>query len=110
MSPSLPSPASPDERKRLIARWERTRALGRTDFILRRGVLGWGLPAAILTIVYKVVQEQGFTAPQLTSGLLTVIAVALVVFPLAGALFGRWLWTTSEQRYRALLTGDPEPR
>jgi hypothetical protein len=110
MSPSSPSPASSDERKRLIARWEKTRALGRTDFILRRGVLGWGLPAAILTILYKIIQEQGFTAPQLTASLRTVIAVAVVVFPLAGALFGRWLWTTSEQRYRALLAGDSESR
>ena len=111
MSPHPPSPAiSPDERARLIARWEKTRALGRTDFILRRGVFGWGIPAALLTIVYKVIQEQGFTAPQLTVGLRTVIAVAVIIFPLAGALFGRWLWSTGEERYRALLTDEGKAR
>ena len=111
MSQLPPSEAAPpDERAREIARWEKTRAMGRTDFILRRGVLSWGVPTAILTIIYKVIQEQGFATPHLTDGLRTVIAVAFVVFPLAGGLFGRWLWTSSEQRYRALLVNDAESR
>jgi hypothetical protein len=87
-----------------IARWEKNRAMGRRDFVFRRGVLGWGVPAALITIVYKVVQEQGFvTAPQLTAALRTAIIVALVVFPLCGWIFGRWLWTAGEARYSALV-------
>ena len=78
--------------------------MGRRDFILRRGVLGWGIPAALLTIGYKVVHEQGFVAaPQLTAGVRTAITVALVVFPLCGWIFGRWLWTAGEARYSALV-------
>jgi hypothetical protein len=110
MSQYPPPPAlPPDERARAIARWEKTRAMGRTDFIIRRGVLGWGVPAAIFTIVYKAIQEQGFATPHLTDALRTVIAVAFVVFPLAGGLFGRWLWSSGEERYRAL-TNDGESR
>jgi hypothetical protein len=91
----------------VIARWEKNRAMGRTDFILRRGVLSWGVPAALLTIIYKVVQEQGFVAtPRLTDGLRAAIIVALLVFPLCGWLFGRWLWTTGEARYRALVNEE----
>lgn len=87
-----------------IARWEKNRAMGRRDFVLRRGVLGWGVPAALITIVYKVVREQGFvTTPQLTAALRTAIIIALVVFPLCGWIFGRWLWTAGEARYSALV-------
>jgi hypothetical protein len=106
--PAVPSQTSPDlietHRAAQIARWEKNRAMGRRDFILRRGVLGWGVPAALITIVYKVVQEQGFvTTPQLTAALRTAIIVALVVFPLCGWIFGRWLWTAGEARYSALV-------
>lgn len=85
-----------------IARWERERAPGRLSFILRRGVLTWGVPAALLTIIYKVVQEQGFVhTPQLTASIQTAIVVAFVIFPVCGWLFGRWLWELGEARYKA---------
>lgn len=86
-----------------IARWERQRAMGRTGFILRRGVLSFGIPITFLTIFYKVIQEQGFVrSPQLTANLRSAIVVAVVVFPLCGWLLGRWLWDTGEARYRAM--------
>jgi hypothetical protein len=96
------SPAA--ERAAQIERWERYRAQGRTDFIVRRGMLGWGLPAALFTVAYKAFQEQGFVLPpHLTDSLRGAIAVALLLFPIVGGLFGRWLWTTGEARYHALI-------
>ncbi len=86
-----------------IARWEQERTAGRTSFILRRGVLTWGIPAALLTIIYKVVQEQGFVhTPELTATVRSAAMIAIVVFPLCGWLFGRWLWDIGEARYRAM--------
>jgi hypothetical protein len=97
-------PVSPQaQRAALIAQWEQHRARGRTDFVLRRGVLGYGVPAALLAVAYRVVQEQGFVLPHLTDSLRGAIAVALVVFPLCGGLFGRWLWNTGEARYHSLV-------
>jgi hypothetical protein len=90
-------------------RWELERANGRTRFILRRGVLSWGIPAALLTVFYKVVQEQGLVwSPQMTDSLRTAIVVAVIVFPVCGWLFGRWLWDTGETRYHARVRGDRE--
>lgn len=87
-----------------IERWEKLRALGRTDFILRRGVLGWGIPAAVITVLYKVVQEQGFVlSPHLTDNLRTAIVVAVLLFPTVGGLLGRWLWSTGEARYQEMI-------
>lgn len=83
-----------------IARWERNRAMGRSVFIWRRGVFGWGVPAALLTIAYQIVQEQGFVwSLVMSQDLRTGIAIAAVVFPLCGYLFGRWLWTVGEENY-----------
>lgn len=95
---------SPSGRAAEIARWEKHRARGRTDFIVRRGVIGWGLPAALLTVLYKVVQEQGFVlSPQLTDNVRLAIVIAVVAFPICGWLFGGWLWRTGEHRYRTLV-------
>ena len=94
-----------------IARWERTRAMGRSTFIWRRGVFGWGIPVALLTIAYQVVQEQGFVwRLVMTQHLKVGIGVAMLVFPLCGYLFGRYLWTAGEDNYERLVdqeTGRP---
>jgi hypothetical protein len=90
-----------------VDRWEHERASGRTRFILRRGVLNWGIPAAFLTVVYKFVQEQGLVwSPRMTDSLRTAIVVAVIVFPVCGWIFGRWLWDTGETRYKARVRGD----
>ena len=92
------------------AEWERRRAGGRAAFIWRQGVLGFGAPAAVLSIAYKVVQEQGFAwSAALSPHLRQSIAVAAVVFPACGYLFGRWLWTTQEESYgRTMEEGKQE--
>lgn len=96
-----PNTAPPAEQ---IARWEKLRAGGRTEFIFRRGIIGWAVPFGFLTLAYKVIQEQGFvTSPVLTEALRTAILVVAVVFPFCGWLFGRWLWTSGEENYKTLL-------
>lgn len=98
--------STPDGRASAIVRWERNRAMGRSTFIWRRGVFGWGIPVALITIAYQVVQEQGFVwRLVMTQHLKTGIGVAMLVFPLCGYLFGRYLWTTGEENYERMLGG-----
>src|SRR5687768_5737341 len=85
-----------------IVRWERNRAMGRSTFIWRRGVFGWGIPVALLTIAYQVVQEQGFVwRLVMTQHLKTGIAIAMLVFPLCG-----YLWALSLDHGRGKLRAD----
>jgi len=81
------------------ARWERQRAMGRRAFVWRYGVLGWGLPAALLTIAYAFIREQGFTwsAGAASSRLRVGIVITLVLFPVLGHLFGGRLWDARER-------------
>jgi len=80
-------------------RWERRRAGGRRAFIWRYGVVGWGLPAALLTIAYVFIREQGFSwsagaaSPKLRAG----IVITLVLFPVLGHVFGGRLWDARER-------------
>jgi len=106
--------ASTERRPEAIARWERNRAMGRSTFIWRRGVFGWGIPVALVTIAYQVVQEQGFVwRLVMTQHLKTGIGVAMLVFPFCGYLFGRYLWTTGEENYERMVEAegtDDRPR
>jgi hypothetical protein len=87
-----------------IERWERERSQGRGTFIFRRGVIGWGVPAAVFTIGYKLYQQHllpgGIT---LTDQLRIAIGLSAIFFPFCGYLFGRWLWTSSETQYQRFL-------
>ncbi len=90
-------------------RWAAQSAHGRSAFIWRYGVLGWGLPAALLTIAYAVIQEHGLgwrAAMQepYSAKLRAGIAVAVVLFPAVGHLLGRRLWDAGTRRFGA---GDP---
>ena len=80
-------------------RWDRQRAMGRRAFVWRYGVLGWGLPAALLTIAYAFIKEQGFSwsAGAASSKLRLGIIITLVLFPVLGHLFGGRLWDARER-------------
>jgi hypothetical protein len=87
-------------RDHALRRWEKLRANGRSAFVWRNGVVGWGLPAAVVTAGYKLVQEQGLAwPPALSDRLRTALVLIALVFPVLGYLFGGWLWAQGEARY-----------
>lgn len=73
--------------------------MGRHAFVWRYGVLGWGFPAALLTIAYAFIKEQGFSwsADAASSKLRFGIVITLVLFPALGHLFGARLWEARER-------------
>lgn len=86
-----------------LRRWERMRANGRSAFVWRNGVVGWGLPAAIVTALYKVIDAQGLAWPvTLSPALRHALVLIALVFPALGYVFGGWLWTQGEARYARL--------
>lgn len=104
MSAARTGHRSEDELRRdEMRRWEEKRALGRRGFTVRYGIVGWGVPAALLTIAYAVFAEQGTAvdAEAFSTRLRLGIAAALVVFPTLGHHFGGRLWTAGEDRYEA---------
>jgi hypothetical protein len=66
--------------------------LGRTQYVLRFGVLGWGVPTAIL---FSLVQGYRFG----WDGFLFQLIPALILFPIGGILFGRLMWRALENKH-----------
>ena len=73
--------------------------MGRGAFAWRYGALGWGLPAALLTIAYAFIKEQGFSwsVGAASARLRAGIVITLVLFPVLGHLFGKRLWDARER-------------
>jgi hypothetical protein len=73
-----------------LAQWEKVRAKGRKRYILVTGVLSWGLPMffAMTFIVNRSRLSPGY------------IGFSIILWMLAGALFGAVMWHIFERRYR----------
>jgi hypothetical protein len=75
--------AAPPDPKQL-ERLRRLRARGPAPFILRRGVLGWGVPTAVL---FSALMSWWEGEP-----FLGILPGALVTFGAGGVLFGWLIW------------------
>ncbi len=90
--------------QRAHARWTRTRAAGRAAFVWRYGVVGWGLPAGLVSVAYHLVRlHAGDPGMRWTVAavrpLWVSIAGLLVVCGVVGYLLGAWLWDFCEARF-----------
>jgi hypothetical protein len=74
-------------------KWTFIRNRGRRRYILVTGVLGYGLPTALICPV--VMQLTGAPGP-----LWGRLVIALLMFPLGGITFGRLMWSINERRYQ----------
>ena len=71
--------------------------LSRSQYVLRFGVLGWGIPTAIL---FALIQSYRLGP----DGFLFQLIPALIIFPLGGILFGRLMWWLMERLAKAAET------
>lgn len=79
-----------------LAKWEDTRSKGKSQYILLRGMLGYGLPMFIVMtfIVHKDDLNPVF------------IAISAVAWLIGGAAFGALTWWATERKYRKAKQGD----
>jgi hypothetical protein len=67
---------------------------GKWHFILWHGVIGWGIPTAVL---FKLIMH--FTGEtSFIDGLLTT----LIIFPIGGIFFGAIIWVIMNRQYQKL--------
>ena len=77
----------------LATKWIDLRKSGRRQFVLRYGVLGWGIPTAIMFSGLEL-HHEGWCS------FFVNLPIALVLFPLAGILWGRIMWWYMERMHR----------
>ena len=80
------SPAAAD-------RWEHVRAGGRARFVWLKGALLWGAATGVCFVVFAA----GWRGP---AALPRLAAWSLLLFPVAGYFYGRWVWSVNEAAYR----------
>jgi hypothetical protein len=66
-------------------KWAKLREQGRSRFVWLYGVLGWGVSTAILFSLWNGIRD-GW------DGFFFKLIPALVLFPLGGYLWGRFMW------------------
>jgi hypothetical protein len=77
-----------------VKRWQATRESGRKAYIVKAGILGWGIPVALA--VTGLDWYQGTPISELG----VPLAIRLVLFGLVGGIaFGAVMWKVSEYFY-----------
>ena len=72
-------------------KWEETRRLGRMSFVLKKGVLYWGLMMFGIFV--------GIQTSNNPDQFFSILAINLPVWFIAGVIFGFVLWHVSENKY-----------
>jgi len=79
------------------ARWSVSRKEGKKKFILKTGVLAWGIPMFVIMTFFA--NNQPFTPIS--------IAGSALIWTLSGALFGWMMWIQTEKQYRKFNLKQP---
>jgi hypothetical protein len=80
--------------------WERIRARGQRHFVIRYGVIGRGLPMALICALgIELALGSRFPEALWSPAFVGRFAFALVVFSLGGALTARTTWRLYERRF-----------
>jgi len=77
--------------------WEKLRIEGKSHFVIKSGVLRWGLSTAILYTLYLHLLENGWT---LSGNIISKAVLAFLLFPIGGYFWGIWVWSWQEKKYR----------
>lgn len=82
-----------------LAKWRETRELGRSHYVQRFWVVGWGQATAVLWACLMAYIEGWHRLP-------LFLALGLIGFPLGGYLVGRYMWALAERNYRRAVQHD----
>lgn len=80
-----------------MEKWEKTRQLGKKKFIIKSGVLGWGLP---FVIGWPIIMFFITSGERTLFKLISLFFTALIVFPIGGYFSGLTMWNLSEKKYQ----------
>lgn len=89
------------EKQYRVNKWKEVRKKGKKNFIIYKGIIGWGLTTGILFSIFQLFLLDGLCLYQLLTGnSLAKFAVNILLFMLAGGIFfGPILWAINEKQY-----------
>ncbi len=75
-----------------MQKWQSIRLKGKRNFILIRGVIGWGGMTAALWLIFS--QISGSPLP------ISIIVAGIIFLPAAGGIWGWMVWNSSERQFK----------
>ena len=85
-----------------MAKWTKIRARGKWNYIFDYGFLRFGLSTMIFFLTYIwLFQSDIFGLP--------IILISVLVFPVAGIAWGRWMWFYLEKLHSRLSLSKEDP-
>lgn len=78
--------------KPTAANWAKAKELGRAPYIVHYGVVGWGVPVAVVYSLLEAVTD-GWSA------FVPTLGVSLILFPVVGFFVGLFAWKQMERDY-----------
>ena len=73
-------------------------ALGKKRYIVRYGVIGWGLGTAMAFTAWNYYTKHMLRPLE--------IIIPLIAFPLSGIAWGAFMWSVTKRRYDKSVAGD----
>jgi len=86
-----------------LKKWTDTRSKGKWNYIINYGILRFGISTWAIMMIY-------FWLFEPMEGLLTFTFVSLITFPLAGLIWGRWMWYYLEKLYAKHLDSQEDQK
>lgn len=88
-----------DKTQAFIAKWERTRQMGKKAYMMRYGIIAIGMVATLLITLPELINQ----------GKLSVgfFVARLLLFPTIGAMIVGQRWDSREQKYAKLKGASP---
>lgn len=77
--------------KLTASKWEQRKKMGRQQYVIRYGVLAFGLGAAILLTLVELVSQGTFTMP--------FFVVRLLLFPIIGFIWFAYRWDALDRKF-----------
>jgi len=76
-----------------VEKWEKTRTIGFLKFIIIYGALSWGILSGLFYfLITRIFQP--------STPVVKNLIVSLILFPVAGLLWGMTMWYIGEKRYK----------
>lgn len=79
-----------------VQQWAETRKRGRFAFLLRTGLLCWGLPMCVFFVAMHMYLLPG--------RFLMILALNVPIWSVGGLLFGFVMWTINEWQYERFIS------
>jgi hypothetical protein len=78
--------------------WKEIKSKGKIHFIIKIGIIGWGVPTAILYTLINELFENGLVFTMYFNGeFIKDLLLNLLVFQVGGIFFGWWMWKIAEK-------------